>query len=75
MRAYLLSLLIIIAALTCACVPIQSEATSSEVVTFYVGPEKVECVGVAPQTCLMVKTEPDGEYTYFYGNIEGFEYE
>ena len=34
-----------------------------------VGPELVECVGVAPMQCLVV----DGEY--FYDSIEGFKYE
>lgn len=46
-----------------------------EIVTMYVGPETAECTGVAPQTCLLVKETPDGEYQYFYDNIEGFEYE
>lgn len=43
--------------------------------TVYVGPELVDCVGVAPQKCLQVKENPGDEYTLFYGQIEGFEYE
>ena len=33
------------------------------------------CVGVGPQTCMLVKENPEEEWTYFYGQIEGFEYE
>lgn len=50
------------------------EAESEEVILF-VGPTQANCVGVAPQKCLLVKEDPDGEYQFFYGSIEGFEYE
>jgi heat shock protein HslJ len=43
--------------------------------TLYVGPQLVDCEGVAPQKCLQVKDSPDGEYRLFYGQIEGFEFE
>ena len=43
--------------------------------TIYVGPELVDCTGVAPQKCMLVKEDPDGEYTLFYDQIEGFNYE
>lgn len=33
------------------------------------------CVGVGPQSCMLVKENPDDEWTYFYDQIEGFEYE
>lgn len=33
------------------------------------------CVGVGPQSCMLVKENPDEEWTYFYDQIEGFEYE
>ncbi|MDX1413703.1 MAG: META domain-containing protein, partial [Candidatus Promineifilaceae bacterium] len=46
-----------------------------EIVTMYVGPEEVECVGVGPQTCLQVKLSPDSEYTLFYDHIDGFEHQ
>lgn len=41
----------------------------------YVGPELVDCVGVAPQKCLQVKEEPGQDWRLFYGRIEGFDYE
>ncbi len=46
-----------------------------EVQTWYVGPQTVDCVGVAPQKCLLVKQNPEDEYQLFYNSIEGFEYE
>lgn len=43
--------------------------------TIYVGPYQVDCVGVAPQKCMLVKEDPEGDWTFFYDQIEGFEYE
>ena len=50
-------------------------AGEGELKTIYVGPELVDCVGVAPQKCLLVKENPADEYTLFYDQIEGFVYE
>ena len=33
------------------------------------------CTGVGPQTCMLVKENPEDEWTFFYDQIEGFEYE
>jgi heat shock protein HslJ len=54
--------------------PPASEA-GVETMTLYVGPNLEPCVGVAPQTCMLVKENPDDEYSLFYGQIEGFEFE
>ena len=38
---------------------------------------KVPCTGFIPQECYLVKQGedfPDGEWTYFYSAIEGFDY-
>jgi heat shock protein HslJ len=43
--------------------------------TIYVGPTLVDCVGVGPQKCMLVKENPEDEYTMFYDQIEGFDYE
>jgi heat shock protein HslJ len=43
--------------------------------TLFVGPELVDCVGVAPQECLQVRESKDEEWSLFYGQIIGFEYE
>ncbi len=53
----------------------QPEPARSAEKTIYVGPELVDCVGVAPQQCMQVKGSPEAEYTLFYGNIEGFTFE
>ena len=34
-----------------------------------------DCVGVGPQTCMLVKESPEDEWTYFYDQIDGFNYE
>ncbi len=33
------------------------------------------CIGVGPQSCMLVKENPEDEWSYFYDQIEGFEYE
>lgn len=42
--------------------------------TWYVGPERMPCTGVAPQMCLQVKENISENYSLFYDNIEGFCY-
>lgn len=49
--------------------------TEGEEVTWIVGPEKVECEGVAPQQCLQIKENPEDDWQLFYSNIEGFEHQ
>ena len=49
--------------------------TESEVVTMYVGPELVDCVGEGPMLCMQVKYDPDEEWQLFYSQIEGFDFE
>jgi len=48
---------------------------AGQTIAVYVGPKLVDCVGVAPQKCLQVKSKPDAEYQLFYSPIEGFNYE
>ncbi len=43
--------------------------------TVYIAPETVDCVGVAPQKCLQIKENLEDDWTFFYGTIEGFNYE
>ena len=49
--------------------------TDEAVRVLYVAAETVECVGVAPQTCLLVRQQPDDPWELFYDEIEGFNYE
>ena len=34
-----------------------------------------DCVGVGPQSCMLIKESPEDDWTYFYDQIEGFKYE
>ncbi|MGK7958527.1 MAG: META domain-containing protein [Crocosphaera sp.] len=43
--------------------------------TVYISPETVDCIGVTPQKCLQIKENLEDNWTFFYGNIEGFDYE
>ena len=43
--------------------------------TLFVGPERVDCVGVAPQKCYKVKEDSSEEWRFFYSEIAGFDYE
>jgi heat shock protein HslJ len=53
----------------CSAVPAPVEKT------VYVGPFLADCEGVGPQKCLLVKENPEDEYSLFYGQIVGFDYE
>ena len=43
--------------------------------TLYVAHFRVDCVGVGPMKCLQVRDTPDAEWSMFYDQIQGFEYE
>ncbi len=43
--------------------------------TLYVGAELVDCVGVGPMQCMLVKENPEDDYQLFYSEIEGFTFE
>jgi hypothetical protein len=60
-----------------ACQPVRDTRTNSEPVekTLYVGAELVDCVGVGPMQCMLVKENPEDEYQLFYSEIEGFTFE
>ncbi|MGB5882171.1 MAG: DUF4377 domain-containing protein, partial [Thermoanaerobaculia bacterium] len=42
--------------------------------TLWVAHYRVDCVGVGPQKCLLVKEEQYSPWQFFYGQIEGFDY-
>ena len=50
-------------------------ADASGTKTLYVAHHLVDCVGVAPMKCMLVRETPDAEWTNFYDRIEGFDYE
>jgi heat shock protein HslJ len=55
--------------------PTEEPASMAEIKTLFVGPELVECTGVAPQQCMLVSETADGEPQFFYDAIEGFTFE
>ena len=48
---------------------------STDTTRLWIGPERVECEGVAPMMCLQVAESEDGDYRLFYDTIEGFDYQ
>jgi hypothetical protein len=48
---------------------------STDTTRLWIGPERVECEGVAPMMCLQVATSEDSDYQLFYDMIEGFDYQ
>ncbi len=58
-----------------AAAPREEATDSGNIKTIFVGSERVECVGVAPQECYLVRESQDEEYRFFYDEIEGFTFE
>jgi heat shock protein HslJ len=72
-RVQLLGTVLLIAAtVLAACAPSGGGAAGK---TVYVGPYQVPCTGVAPQMCMLVREDPDKDWTMFYDQIQGFDYE
>ena len=46
--------------------------SSSRVVRMWIGPDVVDCVGVGPRKCLLVKESENADWEFFYDGIEGF---
>ena len=41
----------------------------------YIAPNQVDCIGVTPQKCMLVRENPEDNWKLFYDTIEDFEYE
>ncbi|MEN8186808.1 MAG: DUF4377 domain-containing protein [Bacteroidota bacterium] len=52
-----------------------SAKSCDETKHIYVADHLADCVGVAPQKCMLVKDKVDDNWSNFYDNIEGFTYE
>lgn len=50
-----------------------TDKSTAETVRLWIGPEQLDCVGLVPQTCLLVSTSETGEPELFYDSIEGFD--
>ena len=48
--------------------------TSPTTTRLWIGPELVDCEGVAPQKCMQVAESEHGPFEFFYDGIEGFEF-
>lgn len=48
-------------------------SAQGEIVRMWIGPDRVECVGVAPMQCLQVSYSQGGASELFYDTIAGFE--
>lgn len=42
--------------------------------TLIIASQKADCIGVAPQKCLLVKESTAQNWEYFYSSISGFSY-
>ena len=46
----------------------------SETKILYINSKLVDCIGVGPQQCMLIKENKDEEWGMFYDNIQGFDY-
>lgn len=65
----------LIAALPFAGIALVGCSGGTDTTRLWIGPERVECEGVAPMMCLQVAESADGEYEFFYDEIAGFDYQ
>lgn len=54
---------------------ISTNTCQQETKILYVSDQLVDCVGVAPQKCMLIKEKPTDKWRNFYGSIKGFNYE
>ncbi|MGA0555308.1 DUF4377 domain-containing protein [Larkinella sp. VNQ87] len=50
------------------------ENIKPEIIILQVADHQVDCTGVGPQKCLLIKEGDATNWAYFYQQIEGFEY-
>ncbi len=55
--------------------PPAAEENNTTVETIFIAPELKDCTGVGPMRCMQVAAGPDGPWTLFYNQIEGFTFE
>lgn len=48
---------------------------SAETTRMWIGPELIECEGVAPMMCMQVAYSQDEPYELFYEQIKGFDFQ
>ena len=50
-------------------------SSCKETKTIFIAGSLADCMGEAPQKCMLYKERPTGDWLFFYDTIEGFEYE
>ncbi len=77
MKKYLLWLLVpLLVLLLAGCDQLgTTEEPGSNLKRIYVGPEKVDCEGEGPQTCYLVREDPAEQWSLYYFEIDGFDFE
>ena len=48
---------------------------AEETKSVFIGPELVDCVGVGPQKCMLIRESTDSDWMNFYDKIDGFDFE
>jgi glyoxylase-like metal-dependent hydrolase (beta-lactamase superfamily II) len=51
------------------------QKTNTTFSNLYVDSKLVDCVGVAPQQCMLVREDADSDWEFFYDQISGFKFE
>lgn len=49
--------------------------SSQDTERLIIASKQADCVGVAPQKCLVVKRSANEDWEFFYNGVEGFNYE
>ena len=55
--------------------PVEVELLAQETKTIWVAHRRVDCIGVAPQKCYLIKDDQYEDWRFWYGEIAGFDYE
>jgi hypothetical protein len=58
-----------------ALIVVGCEKENFEIKSLIVADHKVDCVREEPQKCLLIRENENQQWQYFYGVIEGFNYE
>lgn len=51
-----------------------AESSEGAVTRYWIKPDLVDCVGEMEQRCMQVAESADGDYSFFYDQIVGFEF-
>lgn len=51
------------------------EEVAADLLTLTIASEQVDCTGVAPQKCFLIKKEGETDWSFWYSGIKDFNYE